>query len=76
MTSTLPFSLALLVALSLPVGARAAVSCPPGPDRVAVQVRAGVVFDAASGLYTYSYEVANGASSAQDVDGFGLEPIP
>ena len=77
MTARFPFCVLLpIIALSLPVGAQAAVSCPPGPDRVAVQVRAGVVFDAASGLYTYSYEVANGASSAQAVESFGVDVIP
>lgn len=68
--------LPLFVALVFPVISQAAPTCPPGPDRVSVQVQAGVTFDAGSGLYTYSYVVANGATSVQDVDGFGVDVVP
>ncbi len=42
--------------------------CPPGPDQVAATVTSTISFDAASGLYTYSYRVSNDATSVQPID--------
>ena len=44
------------------------ITCPPAANLVAVTVTPTVTFDAASGLYTYSYTVANGAAAQQEGD--------
>jgi hypothetical protein len=59
-------------ALAASPPARAQVTCPPGPDQLSVTVTENVTFDAASGLYTYAYEVVNAATSAQPMDSFAI----
>jgi hypothetical protein len=76
MTSSPPLRALTLILVLLPASTLAATGCPPGPDRISVEVRASVSFDATSGRYTYSYAVANSAASAQDVDTVGVDVIP
>lgn len=74
-TITRLLSLPLLVALGAPSAPHAAPACPPAPDRISVEVRASVVLDAASGLYTYPYSVGSAVTSSQDVDAFSVDVI-
>lgn len=52
------------------------ITCPPAPNQVAVTVTPTVTFDQTSGLYTFSYTVANGPAAQLEVDAFALDIYP
>jgi len=65
------------LALLLPGSAVAeGVACPPGPDRLSLQVSVAIRADPAKPLYTYSYAVANDPSSAQEAKYFAVDVAP
>jgi hypothetical protein len=70
---------ALLCAASLgaliPAQRVSAQACPPLPNNVTIDVKVSVSFDAARGLYTYAYTVANSASSIQAVKAFAIDVV-
>ncbi|HET8540929.1 MAG TPA: hypothetical protein VFL83_13740 [Anaeromyxobacter sp.] len=72
----MPFSLVVTLLLAVPLVASAdPAGCPPGRDQIAIRVSAGVRYDLASALYTYSYAVRNDPSSAQEVKTFAVDVI-
>lgn len=75
LTKILPISLALM-ALTPLLQAQVTVTCPAPPNQLTVHVVSQVSFDAASQLFTYSYNVANDAASAQEVNSFQLDFAP
>jgi hypothetical protein len=62
----------ILAALVLTPSAEVIIPSQPG-NLVVVNVAAQVAFDAASGLYTYTYRVTSSATSAQEVWLFEVE---
>jgi hypothetical protein len=63
---------AAAVAVLAAAPAARAQACPATPDRLSVNTAVDVTFDASTGLFTYTYTVANAASSAQPMDGFAV----
>lgn len=47
--------------------------CPPGPNKVTVDVTANVTYSSKTKLYTYSYTLASSPLSLQMVDSFTIE---
>src|SRR5437016_13339334 len=56
--------------------AQVTVTCPPAPNQLTVMVAPQVKFDQATQLFTYTYTVANGTNSAQEIDSFNLDFTP
>jgi len=56
--------------------AQVTVTCPPAPNQLTVTVAPEVKFDQTTQLFTYTYTVANGANSAQEIDSFNLDFAP
>lgn len=68
----LTLMMAMLVGANGAVFAQA-VACPAPPNQVMPTVTMQMTYDATSGLYTYTYSVTNGASSAQAIDSFSID---
>jgi hypothetical protein len=66
------FARAAAAAALLAAAAARAQVCPATPDQLSVSTSVDVTFDASTGLFTYTYTVANAASSAQPMDGFAV----
>ena len=65
----------LLLVTALPVifaNLGAAQECPPGPNKVTVEVEANVTYSPKDKLYTYSYTLTSSPASLQIVDGFAV----
>jgi hypothetical protein len=57
---------------SVALGSQFATGCPVPPNGVDAQVQATASFDPARGTYEYSYTVASGVASVQDIASFAI----
>ena len=68
--------LVMSCAMSSHAHAQVTVTCPPAPNQLTVTVAPQVRFDQTTQLFTYTYTVANGTNSAQEIDSFNLDFTP
>ena len=68
--------LVMSCAMSSHAHAQVTVTCPPAPNQLTVTVAPQVKFDPTAQLFTYTYTVANGTNSAQEIDSFNLDFTP